>query len=133
MTEDSIPTLVTSFIDGAWVEPRDGAHEIPVTYPGNATRVSTLIEADDAEVDRAARAARDAFDSGAWSGLPVSERKNTLLRIRDLILARTDELVRCEVTHTGVPISQVRGRHIMRSAMNFEFFAEFISQTSARP
>ena len=33
--------------------------------------------------------------------------------------------------NTGVPIAQVCGRQIPRSAMNFEFFAEFISQASS--
>lgn len=131
MTDASVPKTVTSFINGKWVDRRDGAYEIPVVFPGDESRISMLIEADADEVDRAARAARKTFEAGEWSKASVQDRKRVLLRIRDLINAHGDELARCEVLHTGVPISQVRGRHIMRSAMNFEFFAEFISQASA--
>ncbi|MBT8440851.1 MAG: aldehyde dehydrogenase [Gammaproteobacteria bacterium] len=131
MTDVSIPKTVTSFINGTWARASEGAHEIPVVYPGDERRVSTLIEADADEVDRAVRAARNAFDGGAWSKASVEDRKRVLLRIRDLVNAHADELAHCEVLHTGVPVSQVRRRHIMRSAMNFEFFAEFISQASA--
>ncbi len=131
MADVSIPKTVTSFINGEWAKARDGAHEIPIVFPGDERQISTLIEADADEVDRAIQAARNAFEEGKWSKASIEDRKRVLLRIRDLIQAHADELAHCEVRHTGVPISQVRGRHIMRSAMNFEFFAEFISQASA--
>lgn len=131
MSDRRIPETVTSFVGGEWLRPRVGAHEIPVIHPADEQRVSTLIEADPDEVDRAVTAAADAFREGAWSRASVDDRKRVLLRICDLIHASRDELVECEVTHTGVPIAQARNRHILRTAMNFEFFAEFISQASA--
>jgi len=131
MTETSVPETVTSFIGGSWVEARDAAHEIPIVHPADERQVGTLLEADADEVDRAVTAASDAFRAGSWSHASVGERKRVLLKIRDLIHANGDELVRREVLHTGVPISQARGRHILRTAMNFEFFAEFISQAAA--
>ena len=131
MTDNGTPETITSFIAGDWVAGRAGADEIPVINPADESRVATLLEADAAEVDRAVQAAREAFCHSGWAQAPVEDRKQVLRRIGELVRATADELARREVTHTGVPVAQARGRHIERTAMNFEFFAEFISQVSA--
>lgn len=125
------PDRITSYIDGQWIQPNPAAERIPVICPADLRQVGTLIEADADEVDRAVRSARNSFESGVWTDASSDERKQVLLRIRDLILANSEELVQLEVTQTGVPVRQVTERFIPRTALNFEFFAEFISQQSA--
>jgi 5-carboxymethyl-2-hydroxymuconic-semialdehyde dehydrogenase/aminomuconate-semialdehyde/2-hydroxymuconate-6-semialdehyde dehydrogenase len=131
MTEHSVPETITSFIGGAWAEPGTTAHAIPVVHPADERRVATLYEADATEVGRAVAAAAAAFRDGRWARAPVADRKRVLMKIRDLVRANRDELAHSEVMHTGVPITQAGGRHLERTALNFEFFAEFISQTHA--
>ncbi len=126
-----VPEQVGSFIDGDWVEVSPDHTRLDVIYPGSGETISQLLEADAAEVDRAVAAARSAFESGAWSAASVAERKAVLLNIRDLILANKDVIARLEVSNTGAPLAQAYGRQIPRSALNFEFFAEFISQASS--
>lgn len=128
---NDVPRTVTSFIDGRWIAPARGAQEIPVVCPADERVVATLFEADAHDVDRAVTAARNTFLRGDWSRAPVAHRKAVLLRIRDLVLANRDRLAALEVMHTGVPIAQAGARHVERTALNFEFFAEFISQASA--
>jgi acyl-CoA reductase-like NAD-dependent aldehyde dehydrogenase len=41
---------------------------------------------------------------------------------------REDDLVTRELANTGIPVRQIRERHVRRAAMNFEFFADFIGQ-----
>ena len=127
----NIPKEVTSFIGGQWMEPQGEAYQIPVIHPATEETVSILLEADEAEVAVAVKTAKDVFNTGVWSKASVDERKGVLLKIKDLVLANKDVIARMEVTNTGVPISQAYGRQIPRSAMNFEFFAEFISQVSS--
>ena len=127
----NIPKEVTSFIDGQWMEPKGEAYQIPVIHPATEETISILLEADEAEVAVAVKTAKDVFNTGVWSKASVDERKGVLLKIKDLVLANKDVIARMEVTNTGVPISQAYGRQIPRSAMNFEFFAEFISQVSS--
>ena len=127
----NIPREVTSFIGGQWMEPKGEAYQIPVIHPATEETVSILLEADEAEVAVAVKTAKDVFNTGVWSKASVDERKGVLLKIKDLVLANKDVIARMEVTNTGVPISQAYGRQIPRSAMNFEFFAEFISQVSS--
>jgi acyl-CoA reductase-like NAD-dependent aldehyde dehydrogenase len=118
---------VTSWIDGASVPPRSG-HRIPVIDPGTEETVAELHEADAAEVDRAVAAARHAFDSGPWPRLPVIERQKALRRTADLIDANAAELAWLETLHTGIPITQIKGMHVPRAALNFRFFADYIGQ-----
>lgn len=121
--------LVTSFIAGAFTDGA-GAERLPVIYPHDESVVAELAEADAAEVDRAVAAARAAFAQGQWRRAPVAERQRVLRRIAALIREREDELVRRELLNTGIPIRQIRERHVRRAAMNFEFFADYIGQAS---
>ena len=126
---DSIPERVSSFIDGRWVDSTDH-QELPVTFAATEQQIATLAEANAQEVDHAVQNAKAVFNSGVWSRASVTDRKAVLGRVRDLILARQDELAALEVAHTGSPIAQAYGRHIPRAALNFEFFAEYIAQAS---
>ena len=60
----------------------------------------------------------------------MAERQRVLRRIAALIREREDDLVRRELLNTGIPIRQIRERHVRRAAMNFEFFADYIGQAS---
>jgi len=130
-TKINTPQTVTSYINGEWVEPKKSTHQLPIIHPANEAEVSMLYEADAKEVKTAAKVAKKTFESGLWSKASVDDRKAVLLAIRDLILENQEEIAELEVMNTGVPIAQVCGRQIPRSAMNFEFFAEFISQASS--
>ena len=121
--------LVTSFIAGAFTDGA-GAERLPVIYPHDESVVAELAEADAAVVDRAVAAARAAFARGQWRRAPVAERQRVLRRIAALIREREDDLVRRELLNTGIPIRQIRERHVRRAAMNFEFFADYIGQAS---
>ena len=125
------PKIVTSFIGGEWVEPNESSHKIKIIHPADEQHISTLYEADTNEVSNAAETAKKTFDSGVWSNASVDDRKSVLLAIKDLIIENKEEIAEQEVMNTGAPIAQAYGRQIPRSAMNFEFFAEFISQASS--
>lgn len=77
------------------------------------------------DVDRAAQAAKRAFDSGIWSRKSTRERCAVLRKMGDLILARKTELAEAETIDTGKPISESLEGDITRSALNFHFFADF--------
>lgn len=129
MLPTNIQDKITSYINGQWVAP-DQQQQLPIIYAGNEKQIATLYCADEPEVDAAVAAARSAYEAGVWSGASVTERKRALLRVSRLILDNQETLANLEVAHTGCPISQAYGRHIPRAALNFEFFAEYISQSS---
>ena len=74
------------FIDGAWVD-STGGKTIPVYDPSTGREIARIVDAADADVDRAVAAARTAFDDGRWSGLPPYKRERILHRLADLLEA----------------------------------------------
>lgn len=120
---------ITSFIDGRFV-PASGEVRLPVIYPGDESQVSELVEADAEEVNAAVGAARRSFKSGVWAHRSVEERQQVLYRISELILANVEEIAYLETLNAGLPIAHLKGMHIPRSAYNFRFFAEVISQAT---
>lgn len=126
MAEDQI---CTSWINGKPVAPSASTDYLPIIDPADETEVGRLAIADSDEVNLAVEAARASFDQGTWRHLGHEKRKQILHRFADLIDEHAEELVRLEVTHTGLPIHFVRQMHLPRAAENLRFFSEFVSQS----
>ncbi len=94
---------VRNFVDGRFVEPDAAAwqHVDPAT--GRADFTVPIASA--ADVDRAVRAARRAFDEGPWPHLPPRERKLALRPLADLLRAHADELHQLQTRDNGIPIT----------------------------
>ena len=71
-----------------------------------------------ADIDRAVRAARAAFD-GAWGQLSATERGRLLSNVGLLILENFDELATLEALDTGKPMKQAKA-DITAAARYFE-------------
>mgnify|MGYP004452015509 FL=1 len=54
-------------IDGEW-QSSSGEKFVPVYDPSSGIEIGAIVDASDADVDRAVGAARAAFDDGRWSG-----------------------------------------------------------------
>jgi len=110
------------FVGGQWREAADGART-EVVDPSRGAVVTTVAEAGAADVDAAVRAAREAFDGGAWSGLSGRERGRILHRVAELIRENADELARLESLDVGKPISLCHAVDITNAANDYEHFA----------
>ncbi|GAA3811503.1 aldehyde dehydrogenase family protein [Streptomyces coacervatus] len=110
------------FVGGQWREAADGART-EVVDPSRGAVVTTVAEAGAADVDAAVRAARDAFDGGAWSGLSGRERGRILHRVAELIRENADELARLESLDVGKPISLCHAVDVTNAANDYEHFA----------
>src|SRR5213080_4593057 len=64
------------FVNNEWVSSSHGATLI-VEDPSTGREVGRIVDASDADVDRAVAAARVAFDDGRWSDLPPKVRERT--------------------------------------------------------
>jgi phenylacetaldehyde dehydrogenase len=90
------------FIDGAWTDSSHGA-TIPVHDPSTGREIARIVDASDADCDRAVAAARAAFDDGRWSGLPPAKRERAIMRLADLVEANLAELAELESIDNGKP------------------------------
>jgi acyl-CoA reductase-like NAD-dependent aldehyde dehydrogenase len=108
------------FIGGRW-EP--GGATMPVLDPATGREITTVAAAGAADVDRAVRAARAAFDDGGWSGLRPRERGRILQRAADLLRDRAEEFARLESLDVGKPIMFTRMVDIPTVVDTFEYYA----------
>lgn len=110
------------FVGGQWREAADGART-EVVDPSRGAVLTTVAEAGAADVDAAVRAAREAFDGGAWSGLSGRERGRILHRVAELIRENADELAQLESLDVGKPISLCHAVDVTNAANDYEHFA----------
>ena len=92
----------TMFINGEWVP--GGGDTMEIVNPATEEVVHRVPVATEADVDRAVRAAREAFEDGRWSGLGAGERARYLYRLADILEGRIEELARIETEATGKPM-----------------------------
>jgi phenylacetaldehyde dehydrogenase len=91
------------FINNEWVSSTHGA-TLVVEDPSTGREVGRVVDASDADVDRAVAAARAAFDDGRWSDLPPKVRERTILKLADLIEAHAAEFAELEAIDNGKPV-----------------------------
>lgn len=110
------------FIGGQWREAADGARA-EVVEPSRGAVVTTVADAGAADVDAAVRAAREAFDDGAWSGSSGRERGRVLYRVAELIRENADTIAELESRDVGKPITLAHAVDVTNAANDYEYFA----------
>ncbi|QIJ64388.1 aldehyde dehydrogenase family protein [Streptomyces sp. JB150] len=108
------------FIDGEFTEAADGK-VFKTVSPSTEEVLSEVAQAGEADVDRAVRAARKAFEK--WSALPGSERAKYLFRIARIIQERSRELAVLETLDNGKPIRETRDADLPLVAAHFFYYA----------
>jgi aldehyde dehydrogenase (NAD+) len=96
------------FINGQWVE-SSGSGKLTVINPATEQPIATVPRGTAQDVDRAARAAADAFDS--WSRSTIEERVRIFKKAADFIEARVDEITRKIVSEVGHPWTTAEALH----------------------
>lgn len=71
--------------------------------PATEEKITSVQEADRADVDLAVKAARKAFDEGPWRRMDAAERGKIMYRFADLIEKNGDEIAALEALDNGKP------------------------------
>jgi acyl-CoA reductase-like NAD-dependent aldehyde dehydrogenase len=104
-----------------------------IVCPSTEARVGRIALAARADVARAVRAAREAFESGVWSRRAPAERADVLDAVADALEARADSLAALATLEAGVPTRFATERklgpasiwrHFARLARGFAFREE---------
>ncbi len=109
-------------IDGRWVEAESG-ETFATLNPATGETLAQIPAGDRADVERAVRAARRAFESGAWPDMTASERGKLLWRLADLLEANADEFARLEALDNGKPITIARVADVALAIDLFRYMA----------
>ena len=94
------------YINGEWVESSSGK-KIETLNPETNKVWATVPEANEADVDKAVKAAQDAFN-GSWSNLHPKERAKFLRNIADQLRTNAEHLGKIETTDTGKLFKEIK-------------------------
>ncbi len=111
---------VLHLIAGERVPSRSGA-TFNTLDPATNAHQCVVAAGEAAEIDRAARAAAEAFP--AWRAVSGAKRRKILHAIADAIEARADEIALVESSDCGQPIRYM-AKAALRGAENFRFYAD---------
>lgn len=114
---------IQNYIGGEWSSTSSSIENV---NPATGEVYSQTPDSGESEVDHAVQTAHAAFKT--WSQTSVPERVRILRKIAAGILAQSSELALAETTDTGKPLTTSLLVDIPRSALNFEFFADAITQ-----
>jgi aminomuconate-semialdehyde/2-hydroxymuconate-6-semialdehyde dehydrogenase len=109
-----------NYINGKLMEPLSQRY-FDNFQPSTGKVYSQIPDSDEADVDLAYQAAKNAFKS--WSILPKELRSNYLLKIAHLIESKLDQLAMAESIDNGKPLKLAKTVDIPRAAANFHFYA----------
>jgi (Z)-2-((N-methylformamido)methylene)-5-hydroxybutyrolactone dehydrogenase len=96
-------------VGGEWVSARSGkTFESINPYTGRVW--ATAPEAGEEDVDRAVRAAREAFDEGPWGKMTGTERARLIRRLADLLAENAEDIAQVESTDNGKLLREMGGQ-----------------------
>ncbi|MCP3103739.1 aldehyde dehydrogenase [Myxococcus sp. K15C18031901] len=119
---------VLNYIGGE-LRPARGGQWLDKPEPATARTYAQVPDSDASDVQDAVEAAKRAFP--AWSATPAAERSRMVRRLAEAIRQRLDAFARAESIDSGKPLSVASTVDIPRSILNFEFFADAVTQFSS--
>ncbi|WP_026694659.1 aldehyde dehydrogenase family protein [Peribacillus kribbensis] len=110
------------YVNGEFVESASGK---TFTTPNPATGevLATVFEGSEEDIDRAVRAARNAFDKGAWSRMSAASRSRLMYKLADLMEEHKEELAQLETLDNGKPISETTNADIPLAIEHMRYYA----------
>ncbi|MEU7998294.1 aldehyde dehydrogenase family protein [Micromonospora sp. NPDC049060] len=109
------------FVDGEFVDPTDGG-TFKTVNPASEEVLAEVAEAGAQDVDRAVRAARQAYEK-VWGPMPGRDRAKYLFRIARILQERSRELAVLESLDNGKPIKESRDVDLPLVAAHFFYYA----------
>jgi betaine-aldehyde dehydrogenase len=109
------------FINGEFIDAESGKTR-DIVNPATGKVIAQVPEASAKDVDKAARAARAAFDRGEWRKMTAQDRQKLLLKTAQLLRDRFEEFVDLEVKDNGKPRREAEF-DVDDAANCFEFYA----------
>src|ERR1700729_1879358 len=95
------------FIDGKF-GPAQSGETFDVINPATGAVFAQAAAGGAADIDLAVKAARRAFESGPWSTMNASGRRNLMWKLSDGLEKHAEEFATLESLDNGMPITMAR-------------------------
>ena len=119
-----------NFVNGKWESATSGK-TFPVYDPSTEEVIAQVAAADAADVDRAVKAARAAFDTGPWPQTTAQDRGRILFKLADKVRQNAAMLSEMEARNTGKPIVEAE-YDITDVATCFEYYGGLASKVTGQ-
>jgi acyl-CoA reductase-like NAD-dependent aldehyde dehydrogenase len=91
--------------------------------PATGRTIAEVPQAGAEDVDRAVRAAREAFEDGRWSGVAAAKRTRAMLALADALEAHAGELAELESLDNGKPVKLAGRVDVPLAVEHLRYFA----------
>jgi aldehyde dehydrogenase (NAD+) len=125
------PSVTKLLINGRWV-PSASGKTFATVNPSTGEEICQVAEADAADVEKAVRAARAAFDQGPWRKTIASERGRLLHRLADLIETHSDELAWLETIDNGKPLTVAKNVDVAKTVACYRYFGGWADKVQGK-
>src|SRR5260221_11313374 len=119
-----------NYINGKW-ESASSGKMFPVYDPSTEEVIAQVAASEAADVDRAVKAARAAFDSGAWPQTTAQDRGRILFKLAEKVRQNSAMLAELECRNTGKPIVEAE-YDIADVATCFEYYGGVAQKVEGR-
>ena len=109
------------FINGKFEKPLSKKYFATIN-PATEEKLSEVADANAADVDKAVKAARNAYDK-TWKKMPAKERAKYIFRIARMMQERAREFAVIETLDGGKPIRESRDFDVPAAANHFFYYA----------
>lgn len=120
-------TSFQAYINGRHVDAADGA-TFETIDPSTGKPLGKVASGGTEDINRAVATAREAFDSGVWSRMAPSERKNVLLRFAQLLEDDLETIAQLDSIEAGKTISDTRNLDTPDAINTIRWYAESIDK-----
>ncbi len=121
---NKVVPVIQNFIDGKWVDSLNGE-----TYtrhsPYDQSPIAVYQDSDEADVERAVKAARKAFDEGPWPRMPAAERAAVFKRAAGMLREGIDTFSTIMAREVGQP-KREQEKAVLGAADSLEYYAGLI-------
>ena len=125
-------THYKNYIGGEWVDAASG-DTFEVINPATEEVFATVPSAGREDAQRAIAAAREAFDSGVWTGMEAEERKRIMLSVVERVSAAEDDLAALETMQAGMTIRATSTVVIGYCVQHWDYFARQATRPMQEP
>ncbi|HIV82209.1 MAG TPA: aldehyde dehydrogenase family protein, partial [Candidatus Salinicoccus merdavium] len=110
------------YINGEYI-PSESGKTFEVKNPSTEEVIANVSEASEKDVDKAVKAAKDAFDNGEWTKMDADSRSQLIYKFAELLHENREELAQLEALDNGKKYQQALEDDVDGTVQHFRYYA----------
>lgn len=119
------------YINGEYV-PSESGKTFEVKNPSTEEVIANVSKASEKDVDKAVKAAKDAFDNGEWTKMDADSRSQLIYKFSELLHENREELAQLEALDNGKKYQQALEDDVDGTVQHFRYYAGWATKIFGR-